>query len=183
MSEVLNTIKNRRSVRKFLTTPIEEDKVEAILTAGQWAPSFVNLQPWKFIVVRDPETKKKLAEILKMPMVGIIYRGEIAYDQLPHVPVIIVVVVDPNKDKLHYVEDGAVATQNMALAAHSLGLGTYWIGVYNHTYIEDEIKKALEIPVDCRVISLMPVGVAAETPQKDRESLGNIVYYDKFGKR
>lgn len=96
---------------------------------------------------------------------------------------IIVVAVDLNKDRLHHVEDGAVAAQNMALAAHSLGLSTYWIGVYNHTYIEDEIKKTLEIPDNYRVISLMPVGAAAETPQKARESLENIVYYEKFGKR
>ena len=60
MNEVLRTIKNRRTIRRFKSDPIEEEKLQAILDAGRWAPSFSNLQPWKFIVIKDQNLKKAL---------------------------------------------------------------------------------------------------------------------------
>lgn len=181
MNEVLEAIRNRRSIRKFNATPIEDEKIRAILTAAQWAPSFMNLQPWKFIVVKKPDIKEQLIKALTMPFLGIVYSGPLPYEPLIRVPIIIVTCVDPNRDKLHYVEDAACATQNMTLAAHSLGFGSYWIGVFN-SYVEDEVKRILEVPNDLRVISLMPMGVPEESPEKERENLDDMVYYDKFGK-
>lgn len=180
MNEVLEAIRNRRSTRKFESTSIEDEKIRAILTAAQWAPSFMNLQPWKFILVREFDTKEQLVKALTMPFLQIVYRGPLPYENLTKAPIIIVTCVDPNRDRLHYVEDGACATQNMALAAHSLGLGSYWIGVFN-TFVEDEVKKILEIPKGYRVISLMPIGVPAESPEKERKNLDNMLHYDKFG--
>jgi nitroreductase len=181
MNEVLKAIRNRRSVRKFKSTPIEDEKIQAILTAAQWAPSFMKLQPCKFIVVRDPAIKEQLVKALTMPFLEIIYRGPLPYENLTKVPVIIVTCVDSKRDTMHYIEDGACATQNMALAAHSLGLASYWIGLFN-TYVENEVKRILEIPNDYRVISMMPIGVPAESPKKERENIDNMLYYDKYGK-
>jgi len=58
MNEVLNTIRNRRTIRKFKPDPMDEEKLQMILEAGRWAPSFSNLQPWKFIVIKNQELKK-----------------------------------------------------------------------------------------------------------------------------
>jgi nitroreductase len=120
-NEVLDAIRNRRSVLRFEGTPVEEDKVEAILKAGRWAPSWINKQPWSFIVIRDQETKDELSEAVPTTFV----------QGLKEAPVCIAVTVDANEDPYHPVEDGAAATQNMALAAHSLGLNTSWIGIYD----------------------------------------------------
>lgn len=181
MNAVLDTIKGRRSIRKFQSGPVDDEAIEVILSAGQWAPSFLNLQPWKFIVIKDEALKKKLSEAVKLPLLVADYRGTTTYDSLPQVPVVIVVCVDTEKDRIHYVEDGAVATENMVLAAHSLALGSYWIGVFNHGYIEDQIKKILDVPNNFRVISLLPIGFPAESPTSRRKSLNEITHCEKFG--
>lgn len=181
MNEVLDAIRDRRSIRKFRSAPVDDEKIKAVLSAGQWAPSFMNLQPWKFVVIRDDAVKGRLREILMLPFMATDYRRTTAYDFLAEVPVIIVVCVDTERDELHYVEDGATATQNMALAAHSLGLASYWIGVFNHGDIEDAIREALEIPDHFRIISLLPIGVPDEHPTRTRNDLESVVWYEKFG--
>jgi len=177
-NEVLDTIKNRRSVPRFDSKQVEEDKVEAILEAGRWAPSWLNRQPWNFIVIREQETKEELSEVVPTTFV----------QGLKEAPVCIAVTVDPEEDPFHNVEDGAAAAQNMVLAAHSLGLGTSWIGVYDlnnqKSSAESRVKEILELPKNHRVIALLPLGhVKHEVPKKDRKSLRKIVYREKFGKR
>ncbi|MGC8849234.1 MAG: nitroreductase family protein, partial [Candidatus Bathyarchaeia archaeon] len=120
---VLDAIKGRRSIYRFKPDPIPDEKIEAILEAGRWAPSWTNAQPWRFIVVRDPERKRRLTEAAAtITGVGI---GE--------APVVVAVIADPRVDPYHYVEDCAAATLNMALAAHSLGLSSFWVGVFDIT--------------------------------------------------
>lgn len=177
-NEVLDAIRNRRSVLRFESTQVEEDKVEAILEAGRWAPSWINKQPWSFIVIRDQETKDELSEVVPTTFV----------QGLKEAPVCIAVTVDADEDPYHHVEDGAAATQNMALAAHSLGLNTSWIGVYDlkneKNSAESKVKEILELPKKHRVIALLPLGhVKYEVPKKDRKTLRQIVYREKFGKR
>jgi nitroreductase len=183
MNDILEVIKGRRSVRKFKPDAIGEEKLKKILTAGQWAPSFMNTQPWKFIVISNSEVKRRLIEALHMPFLGVTYKGQLPYTDLLEAPTIIAICADTARDKLHYIEDAAMATLNMALEAHSIGLGSYLIGIFNHTYVEDAAKKILNIPDSFRVIALMPLGVPAETPKKGRESLDNLVYYNSFGNK
>ncbi len=182
MNEVFKAIQERRSIRRFKSTQVEKKKILKILKAAQWAPSFLNLQPWKFIVVTEKEVKKQLSKALTLPFIKIVYSGPIPYENLISVPVIIVTCVDPDRDKLHHIEDGACAVQNMALAAHSLGLASYWIGVLN-TFVEAEVKKILEIPSKYRVIAMMPIGVPEESPKTKREKLDDVCYYEKFGNK
>ena len=166
---VLEAIRNRRSVRRFESTPVEEDKITAILEAGRWAPSWVNSQPWRFTVITDPAIKEKFSEVAPT-----IYKLGVK-----EAPVIIVVSVDPEKDPHHFIEDGATATQNMALAAHSLGLGSCWIGIFDlkkrRTSPEEKIKKILEIPKNLRVISILPIGVTKIARDSVRKELSTIV--------
>ena len=172
---VLVAIRERRSVNRFKPDPVGQEKIDAILEAARWAPSFVNSQPWSIIVVRSVELRKKLKEL----SVTITGAG------IEEAPVTFVVAVDPKKDPHHYVEDGAAATQNMTLAAQSLGLASFWVGVYDLTghrsSSEARVKELLKIPAEYRVISILPVGVASMTFAKQRKSASDFTYHEAFG--
>ena len=164
--DVLEAIKERRSVRKYEPKTVPEEELTQILEAGRWAPSASNAQPWKFIVVRDEKVKSELARVA-------VYGRFLA-----EAPAAIAVVIDPQASN-HPVEDGAAATQNMLLAAHALGLGTCWIGSYDSAY-EERAKQVLGIPGDKRLLSLISVGYPAESPRKGRVDLSELVCYDQY---
>ncbi len=167
MNEVLNTIKNRRTIRKFKPNPIDEEKLQMILEAGRWAPSFSNLQPWKFIVTKDQNLKNELDKASKE---SVLHLG------INEAPLVILVCVDRRIDPLHAIEAGAAATQNIALAGHSLGLGVGWIGVWG-TEAETAIQKLFQLPETTRVVSLLPIGYPAESPQGNRKPLEEFIQF------
>jgi nitroreductase len=177
-NEVLETIMKRRSVLRFESTPVEDDKLDAILESGRWAPSWINKQPWNFIVIKDQKTKNMLSEVVPTTFV----------QGLKEAPLCIVVTVNAIEDPYHYVEDGATAAQNMSLAAYSLGLNSSWIGVFDRKddkkSSEAAVRKILQVPNDVRVIAIIPVGkIKGELPKKDRKPLRQLVYQEKFGQR
>lgn len=167
--DVLKAIHTRRSVRKYKSESIPEDLVKKILEAGRWAPSANNDQPWNFVVLKGDEVRKNVA------------RATTYGKFLAEAPLGIAVIINP-KGSSHPVEDGAIATQNMLLAAHALGLGACWIGSYDSAY-ENEVKKILEIPEDKRLLSIISVGFPAESPKSSRRKLEEIVFYNKYGER
>jgi nitroreductase len=175
-NEVLDTIIHRRSIYRFTPESIPEEKIVSILEAGRWAPSYANTQPWEFIIVRDPKLKDELVEITRMAMA--------AHAGIEGAQIIIVTCVNPKKDEYHFIEDGAVATQNMALAAHSLGLASYWVGIFDlanaGNSLEKKIKRVLNVPNQLRVISLLPLGVPAYSTEKQRRRLDEICHNDKY---
>jgi nitroreductase len=140
-----------------------------ILDAGRWAPSAGNSQPWSFIVLRDEEVRRRVAELTTY--------GKF----LANAPVGIAVVIDP-RASTHPVEDGAIATQNMLLAACALGLGACWIGCYNSVY-EENVKEVLGIPRDKRLLSIISIGFPAESPTKTRKELKEITFTDRYGRK
>jgi len=161
MNEVLKAIRARRTVRKFKPNPVNAQKLQMILEAGRWAPSFSNLQPWRFIVVRDVGLKIALDKAA---------RESVLHLGINEAPVVILVCVDRRVDPLHAIEAGAAATQNMTLAAHSLGLGAGWIGIWG-TETETSIRKLLQFPETVRVVSLVPIGIPDESPEGRRKPL------------
>ena len=167
--EVLEAIRTRRSIRKYEKRPVPEEAIGKILEAGRWAPSASNAQPWDFIVLRDEGVRKEVA------------RAATYGRFLADAPLGIAVVIDPAAST-HPVEDGAIATQNMLLAAHALGLGTCWIGSYGSTY-EEKVKEILGIPRGKRLLSIVSVGFPAESPKSARRELKELVFYDRHGKR
>jgi nitroreductase len=179
MSEVLKAIVERRSVPRFQKREVPEEFIEKILEAGRWAPSYANLQPWEFIVVRDAGTKEMLTAVAEKVT---IYRRSIE-----NADAVVVVVADPEVDPLHYREDAAVATQNMALAAHALGIASYWIGIPEGGpgSAEALTKEILGIPDEFSVVALLPLGYPdpGYTPQKERRPLEQMVHYDRYGNR
>lgn len=168
--DVIEAIKTRRSIRKYKSTPVEDDKIIECLEAARWAPSANNSQPWEFLVVRNAETRRRLAEIHRY--------GRFMAES----PVVVVFIADPAKSENWYHGDVAVAVQNFLLAAHSLGLGTCWMGVIN-TPFEEPIKKLLGIPDRLRVLCTVSVGYPDEKPTRTRKPLEEITYWDKYGSK
>lgn len=167
--DVLEAIKSRRSIREYQKDPVPEDLVLRVLEAGRWAPSANNSQPWNFIVLRDKEVRRRVADVTT--------HG----DFLADAPLGICVVIDP-KASTHSVEDGATATYSMLLAARALGLGTCWIGSYGSSY-EGRVKEILSIPKEKRVLSIISLGFPDEAPSSDRKDLREIVSKDKYGRK
>jgi len=166
--DILEVIKTRRSIRKYKPDPISEEETNKILEAGRWAPSASNSQPWRFIVLRSEETKRKLSETFT-------WGG-----CLSQAPLGIAVTVSPRASS-HPVEDGAAATQNMLLEAHSLGLGACWIGAYDNVN-EERAKDILNVPHDERLLSVIAIGRPAESPQSTRRELDEVTFTDRYGR-
>ncbi len=170
-SKVLEAIKERRSIFQYKDEDVDMEVVDKILEGGRWAPSFANLQPWKFLVVRDAEKKRRLYEIAQ--------RVTLFRQGIEEAPVVIAVATDKETDPNHYIEAGAVATQNMALVAQDLGLSSHWIGIFDvnseRRSAEKEARKVLGLSEDLRLISLLPVGKPDQTRTGERKELEEIV--------
>jgi nitroreductase len=171
-NSVLETIRKRRSITRFESTTVSDEQLQKILEAGRWAPSWLNEQPWRFILIKDKEIKEKISDLAPT-----IYRLGIK-----EAPICIAICVDPKEEPHHFVEDGAAATQNMALAAYSLGLGSSWIGIFNlkneKDSAENKIKEILNIPKNWRIISIMPIGVPKYSEEKGRKKISDLVFYN-----
>ncbi|MEM3579463.1 MAG: nitroreductase family protein [Candidatus Bathyarchaeia archaeon] len=172
--EVFEVIKGRRSIRAFRETDVSQETIEKLIEAARWAPSAGNIQPWEFIVIRNPETKRRLAE------------AALGQFFIEEAPVVIVVCADEERSArgygargrtLYCIQDTAAAIQNIHLAAYALGLGTCWVGAFR----EDEARKILNVPEGVRPVAIIPVGYPAESPQpRGRRSLKQIIHYEKF---
>ena len=167
---LLNSIKERFSVRKFKDMEIESEKIDIILKAAQLAPSARNYQPWKFVVIRDKSLRNKLTDICK---------GQKFVSEAP----ITIAICCNNLDytmtcgEKGYTIDGAIAGEHIALQAVELGLGSCWIGAF----YQDEMAKLINLPEDYRVVSLLPIGYpAVERKTRVLKNIDEIVVYDKF---
>lgn len=165
--DIYECIKKRSSIRNYQSKKVEEDKLERILEAGRLAPSSKNNQNWKFIVTRKESLKEELVEAC---------RGQKFIGQADCV---ITICVDETGVYQHHGDymtsfaiDGAIALQQMMLAATEEGLGTCWIGAF----IEGKVKKVLNVPEPYRVIGLSPLGYPAANGQdRGRKSLNEVV--------
>jgi nitroreductase len=168
--DVFTAISQRSSVRAYRATDVEEDKLKKILEAARLSPSASNRQDWKFIVIRDKETRKKLAKAA----FGQSFIGE--------APVVVVACGADSKAIMAcgqptYSVNVSIACAYMILQAYELGLGTCWIGAFK----EDETKKILNIPKHVRVVAMIPLGYPDQPPsQKSRKSLDQIICYEKY---
>jgi len=175
----LGAIRERRSVRNFTSDPVTDQQLQAILEAGRWAPSKRNSQPWDFVVVRDAQSRTEIGNILK--------RITSAWAGFASAPALIVVAVDKSRDPQHFVEDGAIAAQNLCLAAQSLGLGSSWAGIYakraRKGSVEYALKALLSMPRSHRIIAVVPIGVAAHELKGSRRPLAEMVHHERFQSR
>ena len=168
--ELKEVIEKRKSIRRYEGKPIPEDKLMKVLEAARLAPSAHNGQSWKFIVVKDADTRQKLCQASE---------GQV---QVGEAPVIIAAVATSTDDLMKcgvptYAVDLAIAIDHMTLAAVDEGLGTCWIGRFS----QEEASAALGVPDSCQVVTILPVGFPAEAGrQKTRKALEEIVCYEKY---
>lgn len=174
--ELYQVLQDRRSVRKYKSDPVPDDKLMKILEAARVAPSWSNKQCWKFIIVRDLENKKKLAASMPTDNPAIKAVGETA-------PVVIVVCADPKESGLqdgkgYYLLDAGLAMQQLVLAAHAEGLGTCWVALFD----EKIARKACAVPPEYRVVALTPLGFPEKQPSaRPRKEMSEIVYAEQWG--
>ena len=180
--DAITALTTRRSIRKFTDAPVKPQDLKTILNCGRLAPTGVNRQPWRFIVVMEPAMKDKVAEATDY--------GKF----INKAPVIIAVALDDAQAACPN-EDAAAATDNMLNAAHALGYGGCWIGANGFAPLREDpddphnvpyntsmrVGKVLGLPKGWRIMSVFCIGVPAEEPvQRPKKSLEEIVSYNHF---
>jgi nitroreductase len=179
---VLDTIFARKSVRSYTEQDVTPEQVETLLKAAMSAPSGMNLQPWRFVVVRDQEVKDKLAGprggmIATAPVV-IVVCGQTTWTHKPFggqpdAPDI----EDPNGN---WTADCAAATENLLIAVQAMGLGAVWTAAYPYPERIAVIRETLGLPENVSPYCVVPVGYPAGDDQpKDKWKPENI-HFDKW---
>jgi len=191
----------RRSIRGYdESREVSEEAVRVILDCARWAPSGGNGQPWEFVVVRDKETRDKIADIYLKQLepkreMDLAVRGtaKMTGDGFRHAPVHLVILGDPRvkesypirtkleKADSHFITGLANATLLIHLAAVSLGLASQYVSDANSPYMETLLKALLKIPEPLRIYHLVPIGYAKgnfATPP--RRGLEEIVHYERY---
>jgi nitroreductase len=151
--DAIEAITTRRSIRKFTTEPVSEHTLHELLDAAMLAPSSSNGQPWHFVVITD---RKVLDQIPKFHQ----YSG-----MLKEAPLAIVVCGDLKLEmgKGVWVQDCSAATENLLLAAHAVGLGAVWLGVYPIEERVSGVRMLLGLPADIIPLCIIAIGYPAET--------------------
>jgi nitroreductase len=183
--DVLEAIKTRRSVRKFLDRPVEPEKLQVVLEAARMAPSWANMQCWRFVVVQDQEVKARISELSYVEAYFATrgYKSNPSQKALAQAPVVIVACADPMlSGDIHgegyYMADLGIAAENLMLAAHAVGLGTVFVGVFD----EEHLRELLSIPSNIRIVGLFPLGYPVEGGKAGppRKPLEEIVFHGRW---
>lgn len=181
---LMELIRARRSVRRFADRPVERGLIEACLEAARLAPSAENAQPWRFVVVDDPEAKARLA---RAAFSGVYKPTRFA----AKAPVIVAVLAKPDivanrlgraiQGTKYYLIDCGIACQQFVLRATELGLGVCYIGWYS----KRGVRRALQVPRSHDIVVLLAVGYPDGPPgrPKPRTGLYGLVSYNRFGAR
>lgn len=171
--EAMEAILSRRSVRKYLSREVPEETIIQILRAAMAAPSAGNQQPWHFVVVREKGLLEALAGV--SPYTGMTREA----------PVAIVVCGDLSLEqrKGFWVQDCSAATQNLLLAAHALGIGAVWCGLFPREERVAATRALLGLPEHIVPLALVPIGYPAEEPAPaDRFDSGRV-HFDRWDGR
>ena len=177
----MQEIMNRRSIRKYTDEAVADEDLQQILESARLAPSGMNTQPARFLVVRDETMKRKIAQI------------DHAQDWMTAAPVFLVCAVDIACRKPEYqgpldetdglfelkqiIRDGAIAIEHIALEAEHLGLGTCWTGWFDQA----QMRAAVEAPQGYFIVAVLTLGHPAETPvARPRKPLAEIVSYEQW---
>lgn len=182
--EIDETIKGRRSIRRYQDKDIPDAVIKELLDLATYAPSSMNGQPWYFIVIRAGRIKEQIVEIKNRycPVEKQDYKA----DFLRKAPVIIVVCVDKEKSYDREIENGVLATANLMLGAYSRGLGSVYLSAHRigQPEISQELRQILKIPQNIDPITLIPLGHPDEIPEtKNVIPLERIVFYETFGQK
>ena len=168
MNDILEIIKSRRSIRNYKNEKIKDEEILKIVEAGRWAPSASNNQPWRFIIVQNVELIKKIGDACKILTIN---------SFVEKAPLIIIIYTEK---KHRWVElDCGICAENMMLEAHSIGIGSCFVGAFK----ENKIKEIINLPEDFNVVGL----ITFEYKENEKEptlrlDLKDIVKYDFYTK-
>jgi nitroreductase len=167
--DIFKAIKTRRSIRKYLDKPIEDEKLRQVLEAVRMSPSWANSQCWRLVIIKDRAIKEKISSLsyVESFFAPMGYKSNPSMKALADAPVVIVLCADPAQsgtlwDQQYYLVDSGLAAQNLMLTARGLGLGSVFVGVHE----EGKLKQLLDIPNAIRIVGLLPVGYPAEEPKE-----------------
>ncbi len=178
--DLMDAIKGRRSIRKYKPDLVPEEALQTVMEAVRWAPSWANTQCWEVIVVKDPKVKSELSTALP--------KGNPALSSMTEAPLVLVLCgkkgisgyykgqpVTEKGDWLMF--DTGLAIENLCLAAHTLGLGTVVIGMFDHR----KAAEILGVPQNVEVVAMTPLGYpASEGPAPRRKEIAEFVHYEKY---
>ena len=153
---VQEAIRNRRSIREFTDQPVECDLLHRIITAGIWAPSGLNNQPWRFVIIRDHEINSKLAALTHYAHI------------VQAAPSLIAVYLDQEKmyDSVKDHQAAGACIQNMLLAAHELDLGAVWLGQILKN--KNRVNDVLQLSDQYDLMALLAIGYPQHRNQQSR---------------
>ncbi len=162
--DICQALKTRRSVRAYQARPVAREVLEEIVECARWSPSARNVQPWAFVVVTDPEMRRRIAETTE--------NGKF----IAHAPACIAVLCE---DSRYYLEDGSIAATAVLLAAWAHGLGTCWVAGDKKPYAPD-IARMLGAPGTQKLVALISVGYPAEEPAREKKALEEVLHWEKW---
>jgi len=180
MSNLMDIIKGRRSIRKYESQKISEEQLNLILEAVQWSPSWANTQCWEVVVVRDADQIAKLNETVP--------KSNPAGKRFSSAPLVLVLCGKLQSSGYYkgeattkfgdwYFFDLGIASQSICLTAHDQGLGTVIIGLFDH----DAVKRVLEVPEGYEAVAMIPVGVPAqESKAPKRREISEFTHTERF---
>lgn len=175
--ELLESIKNRRSIKKYLDLEVPTEKIGMIIDAGASAPSSGNIQNWRFVIVKDKESKKRLADAALQQH----------WMETAPVHIIVCAVIDTAKqfygmrgEKLYSIQNCAAAIQNMLLMAHSLELGACWV----RSFDEEKVRRIIAITENARPQAIITLGIPDEKPpEPSRIPLTHIAFLENYNNK
>jgi nitroreductase len=181
MTEFMDIVRGRRSVRKYEDRPVPEDALNTVLEAVRWAPSWANTQCWELIVVRDQAVKEQLQATLPP-------KGNPAIKAIVQAPVVMALCGRLKssgfyKDQVTtkfgdwFMFDLGIACQNLCLSAHALGMGTVVVGLFDH----DKARNVLKVPPGYELVALIPLGYPAKiSSAPNRREIAEFTHHDVF---
>jgi len=195
-------IRGRRSIRRYKDRPVDRVTIERLLTAATWAPSAHNRQPWRFVVIDDADTQRRLADAMNA-----VLRADLAADGLPpaqveaqaarrrerltRAPLLILLCMtmtdmdeypDERRRRAEWImatQSAALAGQNLLLAAHAEGLGACWLCA--PLFCPQVVRATLTLPEDWEPQAFISLGWPAESPQAEREPLSTRLMFTGGG--
>ena len=161
---VMEAIKSRRSIRKFKDKSVDDDTIIKIIEMGTWAPSGLNNQPWKFMIIKDKELKAKIAKCTKYSRI------------IKDAPVCIAVFLDNSQsyNRIKDIQAIGACIQNMLLTIHAMGLGGVWLGEILNK--REEVEQILNVPPELELMAVVALGYPAESGGKGvRKPLSEVI--------
>ena len=170
---VLNAIQTRASIRKFTGEKISNEQINTLLRCAMSAPSAMNKQPWAFVVVTDEALLRKMGEAF--PFCRCDNGAACAFVMCGDMTKTI-----EGEGQGFWINDVSAATENLLLAAHAMGLGAVWTGVYPSRERTAQVQELLGLPEYIIPMCIVPVGIPAEQPAVKQKFKEENVHYNRW---